>query len=74
MVDTTIVNNLLVAPESSSDYWILFNQQYNSVNQSINDVVSTMQNDRIGEIKKDMLALQNCMLYTAIAMSLIIIT
>ena len=74
-----IVCDLTVAPESSTDYWVLFNQQYNAVTKAISDLdvatsnalintTTTFDKDRVVlNIKKVSVALQNCKSYSLIA-------
>jgi len=67
--------DLSVAPESSADYWVLFNQQYNAAIKAINDVDTassnaltllntTIDKEKVVDIKKDVAALQNCKLHS----------
>lgn len=71
-----VVWDLSVAPESSADYWVLFNHQYNAVTKAISDLdvaannallntTTAIDKDRVVvDIKRDAVALQNCKLYT----------
>lgn len=73
---TIIVWDLSVAPDSSADYWVLFNQQYNAVTKAISDLdvdtsnalintTTAFDKDRVVvDIKKDAVALQNCKSYS----------
>jgi hypothetical protein len=75
-MESPIVWDLSVAPESSTDYWVLFNQQYNAVAKEISDLdvatsnalintTTAFDKDRVVlNIKKDAVALQNCKSYS----------